>query len=186
MDNISIIFLSFLIYSIIGWITETIYVSIKQKKLSNRGFLIGPCCPVYGVSAMTMLFTLSKYKNDIVVTGFISELEKECFYRNASCLVFPSLYEGFGFPILEAMSVGLSVVTSNVSSMPEIGKDSAFYVEKLDLHNKEIIAKVINDALNISDDKRAELKRKMNMIVQSHSRRESAESIYQLLLRKGN
>ena len=128
----------------------------------------------------------SKYKNDIVVTGFISELEKECFYRNASCLVFPSLYEGFGFPILEAMSVGLSVVTSNVSSMPEIGKDSAFYVEKLDLHNKEIIAKVINDAINISDYKRAELKRKMNMIVQSHSRRESAESIYQLLLRKGN
>ena len=77
-------------------------------------------------------------------------------------------------------------MTANVSSMPEIGKDSAFYVEKLDLHNKEIIAKVINDALNISDDKRAELKRKMNMIVQSHSRRESAESIYQLLLRKGN
>ena len=127
----------------------------------------------------------NKYRDDIVVTGYISEAEKECLYRNAQCLVFPSLYEGFGFPILEAMSVGLPVVTSNVSSMPEVGLDAAFYVEESDLHNEEIIAKVIHDALNISDEERIKLRDKMNRIVNSHSRLDSAENIYQLIAGKG-
>ncbi len=127
----------------------------------------------------------NKYRDDIVVTGYISEAEKECLYRNAQCLVFPSLYEGFGFPILEAMSVGLPVVTSNVSSMPEVGLDAAFYVEESDLHNEEIIAKVIHDALNISDEERIKLRDKMNRIVNSHSRLDSAENTYQLIAGKG-
>jgi glycosyltransferase involved in cell wall biosynthesis len=62
----------------------------------------------------------SNTNSRIHFTGYITEQELSAFYRKASLLLFPSYYEGFGFPILEAMSVGLPVVTSNVSSMPEI------------------------------------------------------------------
>jgi len=54
-------------------------------------------------------------------------------YRGATALIFPSLYEGFGLPILEAMSCGTPVVTSNITSMPEIGGDAAVYVDPRNL-----------------------------------------------------
>ena len=53
-------------------------------------------------------------------------------YSAACALVFPSLEEGFGFPILEAMSYGLPVITSNCSSMPEVAGDAALLVDPLD------------------------------------------------------
>lgn len=67
MNSFLNLFFVFFLYSFIGWIIETIYVSLKQGKISNRGFLIGPYCPIYGLSAVIMISTLSKYKNDILV-----------------------------------------------------------------------------------------------------------------------
>lgn len=67
MDSFTNLFFLFYIYSIIGWIIETIYVSIKQHKLANRGFLVGPYCPIYGLSSILMLIFLSKYKEDLLV-----------------------------------------------------------------------------------------------------------------------
>ena len=67
METFLDLFFNFFIYSFIGWIIETIYVSIKQKKLANRGFLIGPYCPIYGLSAILMVSILSNYKKDIVI-----------------------------------------------------------------------------------------------------------------------
>lgn len=54
------------------------------------------------------------------------------FYKNAEMFVLPSLYEGFGLPILEAMQEGCPVITSNVSSLPEAGGDAALYVDPED------------------------------------------------------
>ncbi len=50
-------------------------------------------------------------------------------YNNALCLVFPSLYEGFGLPLLEAMSCGCPVISSNATSLPEVGEDAALYFD---------------------------------------------------------
>ena len=61
ITNLSIYFLLFIIYAMIGWILETIYTLITDKVLSNRGFLIGPICPIYGVGAVAVVFFLSKY-----------------------------------------------------------------------------------------------------------------------------
>ena len=69
----------------------------------------------------------SKFKDDINLAGYISKEEKECLFKNANCFVYPSLYEGFGLPILEAMSKEAIVVTSNISSIPEVGGDAAIY-----------------------------------------------------------
>jgi glycosyltransferase involved in cell wall biosynthesis len=74
---------------------------------------------VVGDLSQTHLHKSNRNKR-IHFTGYITDQELSALYRTASLLLFPSYYEGFGFPILEAMSVGLPVVTSNISSMPEI------------------------------------------------------------------
>ena len=62
-------------------------------------------------------------------------------------LVMPSLYEGFGLPLLEAMSVGVPVVTSNISSMPEIVGDAAVLVDPYNVNSiKEGVEKVLTDS----------------------------------------
>lgn len=60
---------------------------------------------------------------------FVSDSDLPSLYRNALCFVMPSLYEGFGLPVLEAMKYGCPVITSNVSSLPEAGGDAAVYFD---------------------------------------------------------
>ncbi|MEG1478432.1 MAG: putative ABC transporter permease [Clostridiales bacterium] len=57
-------FLYFFIYSVLGWVTETIYCSLGQRKLVERGFLNGPYCPIYGFGAIIILATLTPYFNN--------------------------------------------------------------------------------------------------------------------------
>ena len=67
-------------------------------------------------------------------------------YKNASCFIYPSLYEGFGLPILEAMSYKIPIVTSNVSSMPEVANNAAIFVDPLNLEDMKIkIQNLLND-----------------------------------------
>lgn len=54
----------FYIYSILGWILETLYVSILNKKITDRGFLIGPYCPIYGIGALIIIIYLTQYNNN--------------------------------------------------------------------------------------------------------------------------
>ncbi len=65
--------------------------------------------------------------------GFVDDVDLPALYRNAVCVAFPSLYEGFGLPILEAMACGVPVLTSNVSSLPEVAGDAAILVDPYDL-----------------------------------------------------
>ena len=64
--------------------------------------------------------------------GFVPDATLSVLYRLAAVFVFPSLYEGFGLPPLEAMAAGAPVVTSNVSSLPEVVGDAALLVEPMD------------------------------------------------------
>ena len=69
------------------------------------------------------------------------------FYREAELLAYPSYYEGFGLPVLEAMTLGTPVVTSNTSSLPEVAGDSALLVNP---HNSFEIAEAILAIINNS------------------------------------
>lgn len=76
----------------------------------------------------------SNVKNDIIFTGLISEKELINLYNAADIYVFPSLYEGFGFPPLEAMKCGTPVATSFASSIPEIcGEENAVFFDPYDV-----------------------------------------------------
>lgn len=74
---------------------------------------------------------------DIMFTGYFPERLKPALYAKAKALVYPSLYEGFGLPILEAMVLGTPVLTSNISSMPEVAGDMGVYVEPGSVHGIE-------------------------------------------------
>ncbi|NIA16773.1 MAG: glycosyltransferase [Planctomycetes bacterium] len=86
-----------------------------------------------------------KAKSNVVVTGPLKEVAD--LFRCADGLVFASLYEGFGIPILEAFASGVPVITSNCSSMPEVGADAALYVDPYDIESiAEAMIKLCNDA----------------------------------------
>ena len=72
MEKFLSYFCIFFIYSIIGWITESTYVSIKEKKIVNRGFLIGPYCPIYGCGALVIITYLEQYKDNIITVFFLA------------------------------------------------------------------------------------------------------------------
>lgn len=69
-----------------------------------------------------------KLEEAVIFTGYISEDEKQVLLLKAFLFVYPSFYEGFGIPILEAMAGGVPVITSNVSALPEVAGDSALLV----------------------------------------------------------
>lgn len=84
---------------------------------------------------------LDEFSNNpkVHILGFLPSGELTLLFSAASILLFPSLYEGFGLPILEAQACGLPVITSNISSMPEVAGEGAIYVnptDYVDIKNK--------------------------------------------------
>jgi glycosyltransferase involved in cell wall biosynthesis len=74
----------------------------------------------------------SAVRDRIIFPGYIGETEKNLLLSGATALVFPSLHEGFGFPVLEAQACGTAVVCSNTSSLPEVAGEGAVLVDPLD------------------------------------------------------
>jgi glycosyltransferase involved in cell wall biosynthesis len=78
---------------------------------------------------------MSEVKDKIRFSGYVPEGELPLLYGAASVTVMPSLYEGFGLPVLESMACGTPVVSSNAASLPEIGGDAACYFDPTDLES---------------------------------------------------
>lgn len=82
---------------------------------------------------------LSEYdRNKVILAGYIDEKNLAKYYSNALCFIYPSLYEGFGLPVLEAMQCGCPVITSNITSLPEVIGDCGIQV--CPTNNEEMIA----------------------------------------------
>jgi glycosyltransferase involved in cell wall biosynthesis len=94
----------------------------------------------------------SRHKEDIVLPGYVSDEEKRELMKNADVFLFPTFYEGFGLPILEAQSVGTPVMTSNISSMPEVAGDGAVLVDPKDTNAiAEAAHKLVSDESHKND-----------------------------------
>lgn len=86
----------------------------------------------------------TSYLDDIHFVGFVNDAQRDWLYQNALAFVYPSLYEGFGLPILEAMQYGTPVVSYNNSSISEISGDAAIIVN--DYYNiVEVVNKLLTD-----------------------------------------
>lgn len=84
---------------------------------------------------------------NITLTGYLTDDELVSLYRSAYCFVYPSLYEGFGMPPLEAMAAGCPTIVSDLSSLPEVCGDASLYVNPVDTQSiKEALLKLYNDS----------------------------------------
>jgi len=90
-------------------------------------------------------------RDRVVFTGFVSDEYLSAIYSGAEAFVYPSLYEGFGLPPLEAMQCGLPVIVSNTSSMPEVVGDAGILVDPLD---RDQICQAILSLLQDRDSRR--------------------------------
>ena len=88
-------------------------------------------------------------ESQVKFLDYVNDDDLPYLYANAQSFVFPSLYEGFGLPVLEALSVGVPVVTSQISSLPEVGGDLALYVDPFDTSS---IAQGIIESLGLTLD----------------------------------
>ena len=84
------------------------------------------------------------YAKDIILTGFVPDNHLPILNREALAMIYPSKYEGFGLPVLEAMAWGTIPITSSNSSLPEVGGDSAFYLKNED--SSELLKMMENTA----------------------------------------
>jgi glycosyltransferase involved in cell wall biosynthesis len=91
----------------------------------------------------------------LIATGYVEDEELVGLYAGATCFVFPSFGEGFGFPVLEAMACGTAVITSDRTSIPEIAGEAAVLV---DPSSSEALSAAIDDVVR-NEDRRSELRR---------------------------
>lgn len=98
----------------------------------------------------------ARYANSIIITGYINDEELAQLYTGATIFVYPSLYEGFGLPPLEAMQCGCPVITSEVSSLPEVVGNAGLTIEPTNMLG---LVEAINEML-----KNIELYRKASLV----------------------
>jgi glycosyltransferase involved in cell wall biosynthesis len=102
------------------------------KQMGNMNLVIaGDHNTPYGTKIKEMIQSFGVASN-VILPGEVSEEEKYWLFRNCSAFVFPSLSEGFGLPVIEAMSLGKPTFISDKSSLPEVGGTEAFYFKSFD------------------------------------------------------
>lgn len=99
-----------------GWLYDAIFEKVRQLELET----------------------------EVLFPGFVTDAEQTLWYQAAAAFAYPSLYEGFGIPVAEALACGIPVVTSNISSLPEAGANIALCV---DPHNTDALAQALQRAI---------------------------------------
>ncbi len=104
------------------------YTQLRQTKPEVKDKLILAGLPAWRNKEIFQTWRQSPYQKEIKFLGYVNEAEKDLLFRKARVFAYPSFYEGFGFPPLEAFSYQVPVVSANVSSLPEVLADSAILV----------------------------------------------------------
>ena len=128
---------------------------LKRKGVKHKLVVTGGGVKDYIMKVRTMCVELG-LGSEVVFTGSVAKEELVYLYNLADLFVYPSLYEGFGYPPLEAMACGCPVVASNVTSIPEVVGEAAVLIDPYDV---EGMANAIGRVL-LDEQLRAELIKK--------------------------
>lgn len=129
--------------NLINLVTAFNYLK-KSEKIEHQLVLIGQ--KGWNYQGILEAIATSPYKEEIHHLNYLSDELVAYFYRHATLFVYPSYYEGFGLPVLEAMSFGCPIVTSNTSSLPEVAGDAALLVNPDEaIAIAEAMRKIISD-----------------------------------------
>jgi len=125
----------------------TLLRAYEQARQANRlsASLVLAGGTEWGGKTLDLLESLS-VRQDVIVTGFVPDEELPALYTGADLFVFPSLYEGFGLPVLEAMAYGKAIVVSRGGALPEVAGSAGISVDPDDIDAfAEAIAHVLED-----------------------------------------
>jgi len=149
----------------------------KRQKSNLRLVLVGRLAWKY--DSFIMDLKRYKYKHDVLLLGYLGEEELVKIIASAYALVYPSLFEGFGVPILEAMKCDVPVITSANSSMQEIAKDAALYTDPEKFESLAEKMMLIYKDENL----RKQLIEKGKLIALDYSWQRTAELLWQSILK---
>jgi len=156
--------------------------SIFKKRLKSNMKLVLAGRLAWKYDSFIQNLKKYKFKEDVIMLGYLSEDELVKITGSAYALVYPSLLEGFGVPVLEAMKCDVPVITSSGSSMEEIAKDAALYADPESF--EDIAGKMM---LIYKDEKlRKELIEKGKIIAARYSWQRTAELLWQSILKAVN
>lgn len=163
---------------------DTILAAFEKVKKSSPEYstlkLVLAGKPGVGYVDIQHIITKSPYRSDIIQTGWLDEIELSSMLARARVLVFVSRYEGFGFPVLEALDLGVPVVASKGVGLEEVGGVYATYVSST---NSDHIAEAIQKNLSLSLPDRLEFGIKAHAHVSPFSWARSARTTYSAIMR---
>jgi len=116
----------------------------KYKKIKHRLVLVGQAS--HGFDEVNYVIQEFNLNQEVIITGWIPEEDLPYIYNGASAFIFPSLYEGFGIPLIQAMACATPVAASRAGSIPEVAGDAALYFDpesKSDMAEK--MAQIVTD-----------------------------------------
>lgn len=115
----------------------------NNKESQEKLILIGSAG--FGYDEMRYMIEELSLENDVIILGWVEELDLPFIFNKAQIFVFPSLYEGFGIPVLQAMACGTPVLLSDIEVLQEVAQDSALFFDRFDPLD---LAKKIEEILN--------------------------------------
>jgi len=115
-------------------------------KIRKRFPLVIAGASGWHIKELKRVLQLFSRNEEPILTGYVPQKNLPDLYRGATLFVYPSLYEGFGLPVLEAMASGIPVITSDSTSLPEVTGDAGVLVNSWDMnHLKEAIIELLRD-----------------------------------------
>ncbi|MBN2307233.1 glycosyltransferase family 4 protein [Candidatus Peregrinibacteria bacterium] len=157
--------------------SDTLIKAFKEfSKENNEVKLVLAGFPGHGGKAIIGSIP-TELKSRIILTGYVKNAEKTALLKNTLCFIFPSRFEGFGIPLLEAMNAEVPIIASNIPSSREVAENSALFFEK---ENADTLTKLMKQMAEGQIAVRA-LMNTYPTLLKKHSWAKCAEEVYGLL-----